>query len=259
MDLFNTTRFPPYDAGYTASHDDFIAFCNSYLLERYIVVAKKMCSQIGSRFYTIESEILTRDQKLLPCSNNPVLGSTAIMAIEYSDLNNIRAPKNDDTTSGKSNTKGRDSDTPVTHMNPFYSIQSTDLVMRDEFGNYMQNFRTPQGFTLEFSSDLPINQDIPQFSGNYIFNAIESEWAFDNGIYTIPPWLAALNPSTIPGNTQPLVGPFSTYMSQSAYGLYSTNGGASASPYLKSKLPADFSPNMPISGNLIHFGRVLGY
>ena len=256
LDLFSQTRFPTYD--HPLLINDFDAWCTTYQMSRDIVISHKITSFIPTRFYTIESEILTRDQLMNPVSNNPVLSSSSIIGIEYVDLNTPRT-KVDSTVSGKQ--IRTDGDTPVNHMNPFYSIQSLDLKMKDEWGNYLQNFRTPGGFTLEFSgSNYSLMADnTSNYSGNYIYSMIEAENAFNNGRFTIPAWLAALNPNTSGGNTQPLIAPFSTYMSQSSYGIYATNGGPAAVTSWRNKIPSDFSPNISISGNMIHFGRVLGY
>lgn len=259
VDLFHTTLFPPYQPPFSLPNgdSDWLTYVQTYRLDRTIVLARKICSLIPSRFFTIESEILTRDQKMMPLSNNPILSTTSIMGVEYLDLNFIRT-RADETLSGRVNSK-LEGDTCINHMNPFYSVQSIDLYLRDEFGNYIQNFRTPTGYTVQFSGDDYVNMtsDITSYSGDFCFSAIEGEASFNNGVYTIPAWLAAMNPNTLGGNTQPLIAPFSTYLSQPAYGLFTTNGSNKvASPGVK--LPANFCPNMPYSGNLIHFGRVLG-
>jgi hypothetical protein len=140
-----------------------------------------------------------------------------------------------------------------------YSTQSVDLYLQDEFKNYLQNFRSPTGFTLEYDDGT---SNVTYVSGNFIFLLIEGEFSFNNGIFTIPAWLAAMNPHPFPGNTHPLISPFSTYMSQPAYGLYACNGSgsiATGTPVRNLTIPPDFNPNVPISANLIHFGRVLGY
>lgn len=263
--LFLQTSFPGIDppiAGVTTS-DQFQSFANSNQLVTDCVVAKRMCCLIPSRYIVIESEILSRDQRLFCKSNNPALGSPTIIGVEFLDLDQIRSSKVDGTLSGERKSRSVDSfgDSPVSHKNPSFSIQSLDLSIQDEWRNYLQNFRTPGGYTLQFSSD-PTNPPLPFLtnSGNFIFLAIEGEYGgYNNGIFVIPPWLAALNPNTALGNTEPLISPFASYMAQPFFGIAANNrSGLIGAPFQPS-IPSDFSPNIPISGNLIHFGRVLGH
>jgi hypothetical protein len=216
----------------------------------------------------------------MPSSNNPNLSNTSVMALEYLDLDTIRTKLDSTVSGGISPSLGTPllngtntstakasgtADTTVVHMNPFFSIQSIDLYMRDEYGNYLQNFRSPSGYTLEYNSEPPALMEEAEliYSGNYIYSLIEGENSFNNGIFTIPAWLAALNPNTSGGNTQPLIGPFSTYLTQCLYGIFaisSTNSVSQPSfPASGVSIPPDFSPTFPNSANLIHFGRVLGY
>ncbi len=260
--LFEQTCFPPYDAPLAHDSTQFISWASSFQLVRDVVVARKICSLIPTRFYTVASDILTRDQRIRPLSNNPTLSSPSNMCIEYMDLDFIRT-KVDSTALN---------DTVVSHLNPYYSLQSVDLYMKDEFGEFLQNFRGPSGYHLTFSGDLPnVTPPYPSsfldnyklYSGDYLLDAIEGGDCFDflnvTGIYVIPGWLAAQNPNTTDGNIQPLIGPFSSYLVQCLYGLFHCNGMPSlAGPPVPSTIPANFTGSMPISGNLIHFGRVLG-
>lgn len=69
--LFEQTRFPLADVW--IPHDtaeEFDVWAKGNLLERYFVFAKKICSLLPCRFYTVDSEILTRDQRMQPVSNN---------------------------------------------------------------------------------------------------------------------------------------------------------------------------------------------
>lgn len=248
--LFNQSNFPR--AGFltvVSNVSEFQAWAKSNLLERYCVVGKKICSLLPSRYFTVSSQVLTRDQKMMPLSNNPALSSPDLMAVEYLDLDRVRT-KVDATAVN---------DTSIVHLNPYYSIQSLDLVMKDEYGSYLQNFRTPSGFTLSYSQSDP-DPFVFGYTGNYIYSGIEGEIGFNGGKYTIPAWLAALNPNTAGGNVEPLIGPFSTYLSQAMYGIFAhINGTRECEHDSDAPIPSDFSPNFPNAANMIHFGRVLGY
>jgi len=247
--LFNQTRFPTDTSPIVQSLVEFREDAKVNLLERYLVVGKKICSLLPSRYFTVSSQVLTRDQKMMPLSNNPALSSPDLMAVEYLDLDRVRT-KVDATAVN---------DTSIVHLNPYYSIQSLDLVMKDEYGSYLQNFRTPSGFTLTYSEDYP-NPYVFGYTGNYIYAGIEGEIGFNNGIFVIPPWLAALNPNTSGGNVEPLIGPFSTYLSQAVYGIFAYRKASRVSIHdSDAPIPSDFSPNFPNAANMIHFGRVLGY
>ena len=253
--LFAQTRFPLSDSWIPHDTiDEFETWAKGNLLERYFVFAKKICSLLPSRFYTVDSDILTRDQRMQPVSNNILLGVSSVMGLEYMDLNYTRTRV--DSTAAD--------DTCVNHLNPFYTIQSVDLYMRDEFGGYLQNYRSPSNFPMRFSDGndpyTSAQSNYEHYSGDYLFKAIEGADCFENGKFLIPAWLAALNPNTSGGNTQPLISSFSTYMVQALYGLFHCTSGRRSLAGLPTSatIPDNFSPNIPISGNLIHFGRVLG-
>lgn len=275
LNLFLQTYFPENANPIAiATTSDFLAWAQQNKLETYICVAKKICSLLPARFFCVKSEVLTRDQKMMPLSNNPMIGEPSTLGVEYLTLDCIRT-KVDNTVSGGDSGGGQSTvsnllnrpistrvigsnDTPVTHLNPFYSIQSLDLYMQDEFGTYLQNYRSPSGYTLVYNANFAnMSVDFARFSGNLI-SIIDGEQAFGNGVFTIPAWLAALNPNTAGGNVNPLFGPFSTYLVQALYGLYANYKNIFPSGVQAFQLSSDFAPNIPHSANIIHFGRVLG-
>lgn len=269
--LFQQTTFPgKNDITTWTSPADFNGFCDDWHLEKYILSSKFICNLLPSRFLTIESDILTRDQKLMPISNNPILARPSLMGIQYLTLDVLRTLK-DDTLSGilPSNistgaiggrTNGQN-DTTVTHLNPMFSMQSLDFELYDEFGSIIENYRSSaSSYNLPYAGPLG-GFGLPNIEGNGVFGLFEGEYGFNGDqtstspLFPIPPWLLAQNPSPLVGNVQPLLAPFSTYNAQPLYMLYLNP----YSPNPQFNLPTDFGPNMPISGNIIHFGRVLGF
>lgn len=276
--LFNLTRFDPVPALYATG------FPNS---KKFICMAKFICNLIPSRFMTIESDILTRDQKMIPISNNPDLARPSIMAIQFLSLDSLRTWKDDTLsgqqmsgamTSGASATAGGGvngiNDTTVIHLNPSYSIQSIDFELRDEWQSIIQNYRSSgSNHNLTFSSNITFPAGIGgfEYDGNWIFGYLEDEFSFTSNqsptspIWPIPAWLLPYNPllslypTTIPpASYQPLIAPFCSYNAQPAY-MLNDQPPSTFSGLFNIILPSDFGPDMPISGNIIHFGRVLGY
>lgn len=287
-DIWRSTNFVGIQPGVTMSLQEFAHYADNHLLQRYCVIARYMPSFLPTRFITVESDILTRDQRLVPISNNSQLASPSLMGIEYLTLDAVRTwtdatlsgilPSNYNSGAIGGRTNGND-DTPVIHMNPYYSIQSIDIEIHDEWQTNIQNFRGAQNaFVLQFDSYYTTSgtpQDLGvQFSGNYVLSYVMGENTFvldysggQNANVTsfqIPAWLAAMNPlnavSFPPPSNQPLIGHFGLYNSQWTYMLYYIPMKALGNPNaVYTTVPLDFSPNMPYSGNIIHFGRVLGY
>ena len=281
----NHTNFVGVEPGETMTGVEWTSFVKDHLLSNYIIVARFLPNFLPSRFIVVTSDILSRDQKMLTISNSPVLQNTGIVGIQFLSLDAVRTWQ-DATLSGTlpsnmlqgaigGRTNGND-DTPVLNMNPFYSIQSLDLGILDEWGSTISNYRTKQNaFVLQFSPVYgPPSKELGLFvDGNLICSYISGENSFvlDNSggftanvtTFPIPPWLAALNPlnsvSIPPPSQQPLVGPFSTYNANWLYMLYAISSPIAIPGSEFVTTPVDFSPSMPYSGNIIHFGRVLGY
>lgn len=281
--LFSETRLPPTGIP-TASIVDFRNWASSRRLKSYIVLGHRIASLLPSRFLLTKSDILSRDQKLRVLSNNPIIGDSTTVGIDYLDLNSIRT-RVDGTLSGSNSQaatsstnssngvvapsqtlSGSNGDSTITHMNPMYSIMFLDLKLIDEWGFYIQNFRTRSGFRLRFGDDFAdMTADVITKNGNFIFEIVEGEGADYNNtnlLFTIPPWLAALNPSPVLANLQPLCSPFSQWFSQFSYQLLQSSPAIPdvfGVTLQSDRIPPDFSPNTPISATIIHFGRVLGY
>lgn len=252
--LFAQTNWPGDSFLLKSSTFEFEKWAVENKLSTSMIIAPKICSLLPSRFIVCKSETLTRTQKVMALSNNPSIGSNPTMSLQYLDLDNLKTRI--DSTDRKGTSRLSDS---VTHLIPSFSIQSLDIQVQDEWGNYIQNFRNPTGYNMNFDPS-PISAGVfGEGVGNFIF-LLEGEVAFGNGVYeTPPPWLAVYNPSPIVGNTSPLIAPFSTYLSQPFYGLFARIASSAPPPNGKKMLiPPDFTPNIPYSGNIIHFGRVLG-
>lgn len=252
--LFNQTNWPG-DSNLTfTSSGEFESWAKANKLSTDILLAPHICSLLPSRFITCKSEALTRTQKAMVLSNNPSIADNATLCITYLDLDNLKT-KND-FTSRKGTARLAD---PVLHFNPSFSIQNLDMALQDEWGNFVQNYRSPSGFNLSFDPSPISPATFGTGSGNFVTSLLEGEVGFGNNIFTIPAWLAALNPNTDLGNTEPLISPFSTYLSQSFYGLFKRSSPYAPPPNGKKMLiPPEFTPSIPYSGNIIHFGRVMG-
>ena len=260
--LWANTVFPPEENYFInfRETDRFEMWAAANKLELYYVVAKKVCSLLPSRMIICKSDILTRTQKVMVLSNNPEIASPSTLNVVYLDLDTSKTKL--DFTSPYSTPPLTTSPqySPVVHFNPSNSILSIDLQVKDEWGNFIQNYRSPSGFNLDYSSSYVFPNVFGIGTGNFI-SLLDGDFAFQNAVFQIPPWLAALNPNTSSGNTEPLLAPFSTYLSQSFYGLFKRNISRSLQPPQNGEtmvLPPDFTPSMPYSGNIIHFGRVLG-
>ena len=281
----NYTTFVDVEPGISMTGVQWLNFVQDHFLSRYIIVAYFLPNFLPSRYITISSGILSRDQKIVVISNSPVLQNPTIIGVQFLTLDAVRTWQ-DATLSGSlptnllqgaigGRTNGND-DTPVLNMDPYYSIQSIDFSIVDEWSAPIQNFRTRQNaFVLTFN---PVYAVPPQglglgTTGNYILSYIMGENSFvldDGGGFTanvttfpIPAWLAALNPlnsiSVPPPSQQPLTAPFSTYNSAWMYMLFAIGSPFSLPGSEFVTVPVEFSPSMPYSGNIIHFGRVLGY
>lgn len=277
----NYTTFVGQEPGIKMDGIEWLNFTDSHYLSRYCVIAYFLPNFLPSRYITISSSILSRDQKLLTISNSPVLSGSNIIGIQFLTLDAVRTWQ-DATVSGSlpsnktqgaigGRTNGND-DNPVLNMNPFYSTQSIDIQIVDEWEAEIQNYRSSQnGYSLNFNPLYFTFGLGIEFSGNFVCSYVSAENSFilDNSggltanlvTFPIPPWLAALNPlnsiSLPPPSEQPLMSPFSGHIVVPLYMLFANPNFPGQVP--SASVPVSFSPSMPISGNMIHFGRVMGY
>lgn len=279
----NYTTFVGLESGKKMDGVKWRSFVQEHFLSRYIVIAYFLPQFLPSRYITISSSILSRQQKLLTISNSPLLSKSNIIGVQFLTLDNLKT-FTDNTLSGIGesssklfSSKNSVSDTPVLNMDPFNSIQSIDITISDEWNSVIQNYRSSNvgEFILEFSPLYSNTFEGLGFlsNGNFVCSYISGENSFilDNSggtngkMYTfpIPAWLSALNPlnqiSLPPPSQQPLIAPFSTYNSCSLYMLFAYSSAVSFAGNRSVNVPVDFSPSLPYSANIIHFGRVLGF
>jgi len=244
--LFADTVFPNY-IGSMCSYSFWLSnFVNKHKLSRTCVTSFFITSLIPYRFFTIESDALTRNQKRPVVSNNPNLGPNTV-AIQPMTLDGVRT-WTDGTVAGSAASTGSllfgarksgNDDATIVSMDPMQSIQTLDITMKDEWGNVIQNFN-------QFITNA---SPLPQIMG-----MLEGMYNPPGAWNPIPPWVAALNPNTAGGNTESIL--FNESWWQNLYQIMFFN------PTLGQKgnfLPTQFAPMAPRSSTIIHFGRVLGY
>jgi len=277
----NYTTFLGQESLISMDGFEWKTFVEDHYLTNYTVVAYFLPNFLPSRYVAIASSILAGDQKAITISNSPVLSQPNIIGVQFLTLDRQKTLQ-DTTLSGiyvSSRFFGNASsasDTPVLHMNPMYSILSVDIELFDEYETAIQNFRSAKNaFVVHFNPTYTTflsgglgTKDTGNFLLSYVMG--ENSFVLDNSggftanvtSFPIPAWLSSLNPlnaiSIPPPSQQPLLAPFSTYNCSVFYMLFAapTNnllGG------FQTVYPPDFSPSLPYSGNIIHFGRVLGY
>jgi hypothetical protein len=268
----NYTTFINKDTDTRISMDGFTFrnFARDHFLSTHSIVAYFIPSFLPSRYIAIGSEILSRDQKAMTISNSPILASPNIMGVEFLSIDNTRTWQ-DRTISGLYGSVS----TSVVHMDPLYSIQSVDFFIYDEFASVIQNFRSQNsGFLLNWLPITTANDDIGKGeTGSYLCSYALGENSFildDSGgnvakmfTFPIPNWLSAMNPlnamSVPPPSQQPFMAPFSTYNCAVYYMVNAVGAGQSRNFTQPCLFPPEYSPSLPISSGIIHFGRVLGY
>jgi len=159
--LWSATRFPLYSPNITVL-PSFIQLCKDHKLISNVgtggsgvLTAHFITSMLPFRFFSIESDALTRNQKRPVSSNNPNLTAPGTMAIQFLTLDALRT-WNDNTVAGQTSSAGsvligsRKSgvdDCSVVSLDPMQSLQTLDLVLKDEWGNVLQNYTQMQNFT----------------------------------------------------------------------------------------------------------------
>ena len=250
--LFQATRFPVLTPNFITPLNFLANVCAPFKLvtnapnSSGILLSSFITSMIPTRFVSISSDALTRNQKRPVSSNNPNLDPST-MAIQCITLDRLKT-WTDDTLAGQTASAGsilfgsRKSgvdDCAVVSMDPMQSLQVLDLVLRDEWGNVIQNYN---------------QQSINSPSGADPQSQVFTRWDGGGNIpgeFLIADWAAAFNPT---GSS-----PESLLMNESWWGsvwqVYKNNPQSS----LPNDCPSDFAPGMPQSTTMAHFGRVLGY
>lgn len=249
--LWADTRFPCLNFSFDL-YTDFLALCSRNRLVSNaghgsgFLSSHFITSLIPARFFTIESDALTRNQKRPISSNSPVIPPGA-MAVQFLTLDNLRT-WNDNTVAGLTSSAGsilfgsRKSgvdDCSIVAMDPMQSLQTLDLILKDEWGNVIQNY-------MELNS-LSSSQQASILGPNEMFYSLPLLWN------PIPPWLAPYDPSSPVTNNESILVNESWW--SSAYQFYAFNHVSTT----QSLTPQNFTPYCPRSTTFTHFGRVLGY
>lgn len=250
LQLWQNTKFPMFSPNITTL-PAFMQLCTDMKLISNvgngtgILTSRFITSLIPYRFFSIESEALTRNQKRPVSSNNPNLTSPGTMAIQFITLDALRT-WDDHTVAGQSSSAGsilygsRKSgidDCSIVSLDPMQSLQTLDLVLRDEWGNILQNYSQLQSFGTAAEADvmMPMEQ----------FGIIPAS-------FTPAVWAQAYNP--LPSANHESIFINESWWS-SAYQFY----GFNPESFQSTNTNEGFAPSAPRSTTLTHFGRVLGY
>jgi len=79
----NYTTFVGQEPGIKMDGIQWLAFVENHFLSRFAVVGYFLPNFLPSRYITISSDILARDQKILTISNSPVLGRSNIIGYSF--------------------------------------------------------------------------------------------------------------------------------------------------------------------------------
>lgn len=248
--LWQATKFPVRTTN-QITLSQFANLCQQFKLVSNtgngtgILVSRFITSLIPARFFAIDSDALTRNQKRPVVSNNPTI-APACMAIQFLTLDTLRTWE-DNTVAGLTSSAGsilfgsRKSgvdDCSIVALDPMQSLQTIDLILRDEWGNVLQNYTQ-----LQHSNSAQQYNSLGYFDG---FAVTPTSW------FPIPVWAATFNPIPSANDESILI---NESWWNSVYQFYGFNPVSTANPTQDS----DFKPSMPQSATFTHFGRVLGY
>jgi len=247
--LWEATKFPLRTIN-TISVSEFFQLCKQFKLVSNtgcgsgILVSHFITSLIPERFFSIESDALTRNQKR-PISSNNITLPPGAMAVQFITLDSLRTWE-DNTVAGQSSSAGsilfgsRKSgidDCSIVALDPMQSLQTIDLILKDEWGNTLKNYMELNGLTAPQAYDI-----MGPFE---LFAVIPAS-------LSVAAWVLPYNP--IPSaNDESILINESWWCS--AYQFYAFNPLSTA----VSHTPVEFAPSFPRSTTFSHFGRVLGY
>ena len=252
--LWGDTLFPvwwnPINPPTIFGIEHFMSLCKTHQLANSVVgsglvISRFITSMIPFRFFSVESDSITRNQKRPLSSNNPNL-SYNVVCLQFMTLDNLRT-WSDNTIAGQSNSPGIPlggsrkagaDDCSVVALDPMQSLQTLDLTLVDEWGNIIQNYTQLQRMTLYD------DRSIMGFWDMFYITPMS---------FTIPAWVLAYKPTPVVTNSESLLINESWWASVVQF--YGAN------PRAKATTPAgpSFAPAAPRSATLSHFGRVLGF
>lgn len=250
--LWKATRFPCRNSAAPTyvGFNNFLKLCQTHQLIQNvaggsgILLSKFITGLIPFRFFSIESDSLTRNQKRPTVSNNPSLSSNT-MAIQFMTLDNLKT-WTDNTLGGQgggvsivagSRKSGAD-DCAVVCLDPMQSLQVLDLTLRDEWGNILQNYHQLQAS--------------PLVGDALVMGALDGFYMTPESLTNIPPWCLAYDPIGAPNKESVLI---NENWWQSVFQFFANNP-KNPRP---NPIASDFSPSHPRSTTMSHFGRVVGY
>ena len=249
--LWNATRFPcvSSNAPPYLGYNTFIQLCKTHQLTTNafgsgILLSRFITGLIPFRFFCIESDSLTRNQKRPMVSNNPSM-SYNTMAVQFMTLDNLRT-WTDNTLGGQgggvsmtagSRKSGAD-DCAVVSLDPMQSLQTLDLILRDEWGNILQNYHQLQNY-----STVGDGMVMGAFDGFYVVPGL---------LTPIPPWCTAYDPIGAPNQESILI-------NENWWASVFQFFGKNPQSLIPNPVGVDFSPSHPRSTTITHFGRVVGY
>lgn len=267
-ELFAATYLPGFQPR-PATASDFYNLCSQFRLVQgasACIIARRLTSLLPSRFYTVASEALTRNTQRSVLSNNNNIHKATI-GVEYYTLDNTRAWQ-DATIGSNVSSSGNN---PVNKMNPMHSVQSIDLKMFDEWGNFLDSFNRciyPKSVLGGFwNPSGPIIDSIVTETFQYDSLLMEND-ASNGGpipLANLPAWVLALNPNPLATNGESLL--INSHWNANIYPFfyYKTNPGYSLALVVTGTIvgsnnlvPDTVNPATSISSTVTHFGRLLG-
>lgn len=249
--LWNATRFPGFGGNIT-TYNEFQELCTKFKLVSNIpghgtgiLLSHFITSLIPERFFSIESDALTRNQKRPVSSNNHTL-PPGCMAVQFITLDTLRTWE-DNTVAGQTSSAGsilfgsRKSgvdDCSIVALDPMQSLQTIDLRLVDEWGNVLKNYMELNSYTASEESKV--------LGPMELFTIIPES-------FPVPAWVLPFNPLPTSNNESILIN--ESWWS-SVYQFFAFDG---SSARIHSLAPKAFAPSCPRSSTFSHFGRVLGY
>jgi hypothetical protein len=267
QDLFDHTFFPVFDyaahpdvtqpSGLPTTPEDFLLYCRKHKLitnwDNGVLISNLTTSLIPSRYTVVSSNNLSRNQKRPALSNNPSLSGTTL-GVFFNTLDHLYMWK-DDTSSGNSfggsslfgMQKSSVSDTTILSVDTNVSLQTLDIVIKDEWGNIIQSYA-------ELINDTSTKRETKASIGSVL-----SYYAQPNQL-VVPLWIPVPNDMVLLATKECI--------------FYNENWWASVTqcatiptPYNnpdnngleKHYLSKEFHPAAPRACTMIHFGRVLGH
>lgn len=248
--LWAATLFPRLDTN-SRTYLQFSNLCQQFKLVSNAgngtgyLISNFITSLLPARFFTIESDALTRNQKRPVVSNNPNV-PPGCMAIQLLTLDTLRTWE-DNTVAGLTSSAGsilfgsRKSgvdDCSIVALDPMQSLQTLDLILRDEWGNILKNY-------MELN-DMTTAEEAAIMGYDELF-------FISPGLWIPAAWVLALQPPPGYSNREGILINESWW--SSVYQFYSFNPVSTT----RTTTPSNFIPSAPRSITLSHFGRVLGY